>query len=76
MSKYSASVGGTLQALSTADFLALGADHIAYIKPVKLNERVAWSVYAADGRAISTHLTAHAAAAAARQSELLPINVQ
>jgi hypothetical protein len=73
--KFSPSTAKVLESLSQGDFLSLGVDHIAYIKPVTLNDRTAWSVNAADGKAISVHLTAHAAAAAARQHELLPIGV-
>jgi hypothetical protein len=42
---------------------------------VNLNDRQAWSVNKADGTAISVHLSPKAAAAAARQHELLPIGV-
>jgi hypothetical protein len=63
-----------LQSLSARDFLSLGVNHIAYIKSVMLNDRPAWSVNAADGKALSVHLTEQAAAAAARQNHLLSVH--
>ena len=63
-----------LEMLSPDDFLALGVNHIAYIRPISLNDRVAWSVFAADGTALSVHLTEQAANAAARQSNLYSVH--
>jgi len=63
-----------LESLSPRDFLSLGINHIAYIKPVALNDRLAWSVNAADGTALSVHLTEQAATAAARQNHLLSVH--
>ncbi len=63
-----------LSSLSPGDFQLLGLHHIAYIKPVVLNDRMAWSVYAADGTSMSVHLTEQAAAAAARQNHLFSVH--
>ncbi len=38
-----------LKDLSRQSFLSLGLNHVAFIKPVAVGERVEYSIYAADG---------------------------
>lgn len=64
-----------IQALSPADFLSLGADQIAYVRPTSLSGREGWTIVAADGQTLSVHLTESAAIAAARQRDLRPVRV-
>ena len=61
--------------LSPQDFLQFGLDHIAYIRPADLNDRKAWSIFTADGKRLSVHLTEDAAVAASRQRDLKPVRV-
>ena len=72
--KISSNAAKIIGSLTPQDFLHLGLNHIAYIKPIALNDRIAWSVFAADGTALSTHLTEQAATASARQSQLFSVH--
>lgn len=64
-----------MKTLSPQDFLMLGADHIAYVRPAKLNERDAWALHAADGKQLSVHLSEPAAVAATRDRDLRPMRL-
>ena len=69
------SPAAVMKELSTQDFLRFGLEHIAYVRPGDLNERTAWSIFSADGKRISVHLTEEAAVAASRQRDLKPVRV-
>lgn len=62
----------TLRSLSTRDFARLGADEVAYLKPIVLNGAVAFAIHAADGTPIGAAPSAPLAAAAIRQHDMEP----
>lgn len=62
----------TLRSLSAQDFARLGAEEVAYLRPVILNGAVAFSIHAADGTPIGAAPSAQLAAAAIRQHEMEP----
>lgn len=59
-----------LESLSQQDFLAIGAEHIAYIRPVKLENKTAYALRSADGKLVSVQDTKILAAAFARRNSL------
>ena len=61
-----------LRSLSAQDFAALGAQDVAYLRPVVLNGARAFAIHAADGTPIGTAPSAQLAAAAIRQHEMEP----
>jgi hypothetical protein len=61
-----------LRNLSVRDFAQLGADEVAYLRPVVLNGTMAISIHAADGTPIGAAPNAQLAAAAIRQHEMEP----
>ena len=63
-----------VQSLSPETFRALGAEQIAYLKPVTGAAGLVWSVYAADGRALSVHPNERDAAAAAREQSMISVH--
>ncbi|SFL04706.1 DUF1150 family protein [Falsiroseomonas stagni] len=65
----------TLRSLSNRDFARLGADHVAYLRPVVMNGAVAFSIHAADGTPIGAAPSAMLAAAAIRQHDMEPASV-
>ncbi len=61
--------------MTAQDFRALGLAQVAYVKPVMVDGRTAFSVHAADGTEIRV-MTDHATACAAiRQHDLEPLSV-
>lgn len=64
-----------LRSLSASDFARLGADELAYFRPVLLNGARAFSIHAADGTPIGAAPSASLAAAAIRQHEMEPMTV-
>lgn len=66
----------SLRELSTGDFLTLGLNRIAYIRPVMLEEGGAgWSLHAADGTLLSVQDQFEMAAQLARHNDLAPVTV-
>jgi hypothetical protein len=61
-----------LRSLSAQDFAALGAQDVAYLRPVILNGPRAFAIHAADGTPIGAAPSAQLAAAAIRQHEMEP----
>lgn len=59
-----------LRSLSPHDFMALGIRQIAYVKPIKLDDTVAFVVHAADGTPLSVHEDADGALLTVRSNEL------
>ncbi len=59
-----------LRAISAQDFLSLGTGHIAYIKPVKVMDRQAFALHAADGTALTLTDSSESAMALASQNDL------
>ena len=64
-----------LRRLSQQDFLALGVQQLAYIRPVTVNGIKAWSIHAADGTQLAIHDDEVAAQALTRQNELQPLTL-
>lgn len=56
--------------MSDQEFKALGMDQVAYIKPYRVNDQVAWVVHAADGTAIAVQNDATSAANSAQAQDL------
>jgi hypothetical protein len=66
-----------LQALSTIEFLALGMDGLAYIRPLGLVDDVeTYTVCAADGTHIATGPDAMVLKAIANQQNLTAMSIQ
>lgn len=61
-----------LRSMSNLDFARLGAESMAYLRPVVLNGAVAFSIHAADGTQIGAAPSADLAAAAIRQHDMEP----
>lgn len=61
-----------LRNLSTRDFVRLGVEDVAYLRPVLLNGAQAFSIHAADGTPIGAAPSMQLAAAAIRQHEMEP----
>jgi hypothetical protein len=59
-----------LRRISAQDFLSLGTGHIAYIKPVKVLDRQAFALHAADGTALTLTDSNESAMALASQNDL------
>jgi hypothetical protein len=64
-----------LRSISLQDFARLGADEVAYLRPVIMNGATAFSIHAADGTPIGAAPSAQLAAAAIRQHEMEPMLV-
>jgi hypothetical protein len=63
-----------LRLLSQADFLRLGTDDVAYIKPVDTKEGVrAYAIHAADGSALAITKSYALAEATIKQNNLEPL---
>lgn len=64
-----------MRAMSSRDFAMWGAQDVAYVKRVMVNEDVAWSIHGADGANIGMTHDRELAFAAVRQHELEPLSV-
>ncbi|NCC20960.1 MAG: DUF1150 family protein [Alphaproteobacteria bacterium] len=65
-----------LKNLSARDFLSFGVQQIAYVRPVRVDEKTAWSVHAADGTPLTVLDSLDIAEALIRHNELEPVTVQ
>ncbi len=63
----------TLRQLTAQDFQALGADHVAYIRPITLFQKKGFALHAADGTPLSISDSEEAAVLAARADDLEPV---
>ncbi|MBL8699652.1 MAG: DUF1150 family protein [Alphaproteobacteria bacterium] len=61
--------------LSAQDFAALGAQQIAYVKPIALEGELRFEIHAADGTPVALVDSADVAFAAVRQNGLEPLSV-
>lgn len=61
--------------LPAQEFVALGLQNLAYLKPVTLNDHLAFSVHAADGTPMAVIDNRALAEAAVRQHDLEPVSV-
>ncbi len=69
------SPGDVLKSLSTQDFLGFGVQNVAYVRQVKVDEKTAWSIHAADGTPLSVMDDLEVALALIRHNELEPVTV-
>jgi len=65
-----------LRKISQQDFLTLGTGHIAYIKQVKVMDRQAFALHAADGTALTLTDSTESALALAMQNDLDTVTLQ
>lgn len=65
----------TISQLSPKEFLALGAQQIAYVKPARRDGRPVFTIHAADGTEVGVTDDRDVAAAAVRQHGLEPLSV-
>jgi hypothetical protein len=70
-------VRSMLAGLSPRDFLKIGIDEIAYVRPISLKGEAqpVYGVYAADGTQLSVLNTLDMAMATMRHNDLLPVTV-
>jgi hypothetical protein len=61
--------------LPVQEFVALGMQNVAYIKPVTVNDHLAFAIHAADGTPMAVLDDRLIAAAAVRQHDLEPLSV-
>ena len=65
-----------LKSLTPADFLRIGIDEIAYIRPVRsLTDHDVFAVHAADGTQLSILDTMDMAVATLRHNDLIPVTL-
>ena len=64
-----------LRELSPAAMAALGAQQIAYIRPVMVDDQLLFAVHAADGTQIALFASRDVAMAACVQHDLEPLSV-
>lgn len=64
-----------LRRLSPQDFQALGAQQLAYIKPVEVNGMHVYAIHAADGTQLGLQENLGAAHAVTLQNEMQPVTV-
>ncbi len=57
------------------EFTALGVQNLAYIKPVTINDHLAFAIHAADGTPMAVLNDRAVAEAAIRQHDLEPVSV-
>ncbi|MGF1609838.1 MAG: DUF1150 family protein [Kiloniellales bacterium] len=64
-----------LSQISAQDFLALGMNDMAYVKPVVIDQQPLFAVHAADGRQIAVMPSREVAFATVRHNDLEPLYV-
>lgn len=64
-----------LRNISVQDFQSFGVEQVAYLKPVTVENRKAYALYAADGRLLTLQDTADLALMVARHNGLEPVVV-
>lgn len=63
----------TMRAMTPTDFAALGAQQVAYVKPVMTDDKTAYAIHSADGTLLLVVETMEKAFAVVRQNELEPV---
>ncbi len=61
--------------MSARDFAAWGQDDVAYIKAVRINDQIGWSIHSADGSNLGLADDRDSAFAAVLQNEMNPLSV-
>lgn len=64
-----------LRQLSPQDFASFGLDHVAYVRPVTVDDALAFSVHAADGTPLTVLAERDVAFATVRQNDMEPLSV-
>jgi hypothetical protein len=64
-----------LKSLTKQDFLNFGMQQVAYIRPVRVQNRKAYAIHAADGTPLSVMDTIDTAVIAVRHNDLEPVTV-
>ena len=62
--------------ISPQEFAQFGMTHLAYIKPVLVNDQPAFAIHAADGTQMAVLRDREVAFAAVRQHDLEPVSLQ
>jgi hypothetical protein len=60
---------------STQDFMALGVEQVAYVKPVQIEGETVYAVHAADGTQMAIIDERATAFAAVRKNDMEPLSV-
>ncbi|NQV82847.1 MAG: DUF1150 family protein [Rhodospirillales bacterium] len=61
--------------MSVQDFIDLGLTEVAYVKPVEMDGRTAYAVFAANGQQLGVMESRNTALAALFQNDLEPISL-
>jgi hypothetical protein len=65
----------TIRQITPRDLAALGLSHVAYVKPVMVEGRTAYSIHAADGTEMAVMADRDVAMSAIRVHNLEPLSV-
>ncbi|MCC6597797.1 MAG: DUF1150 family protein [Alphaproteobacteria bacterium] len=65
-------VSALLKSLNSHDFLALGIRDVAYVKRIRVEDKTAYSIHAADGTPLSVTADMNAAVGMILHNELEP----
>lgn len=65
----------TIRQITPRDLAALGLSHVAYVKPVTVEGRIAYSIHAADGTEMAVMADRDVAMSAIRVHNLEPLSV-
>jgi hypothetical protein len=65
----------TIRQMSLRDLAALGLSHVAYVKPVSVDGKTAYSIHAADGTEMAVMGDRDVAVTAIRVHNLEPLSV-
>lgn len=76
-SQQASNVRDFLKGLSARDFLKIGMDEVAYVRPLTLSgeQKSAFAIYAADGTQLSVLDSMDMAMATLRHNDLLPVTL-
>lgn len=64
-----------LKNISTRDFLNFGVQQVAYIRPVRVEDKTAFAIHAADGTPLSVMESLDTALVIVRHNDLEPVTV-
>jgi hypothetical protein len=67
--------GTSFSQMSLQDFMALGRQDVAYVKPIVEQGRAAYAIHTADGKLAAVAETRELAFATIRQNDLEPVSV-
>ena len=63
------------QQISAQEFLALGVNHVAYVKPAEIDGQALFAVHAADGTQVAVLPNRDQADLAVRRNDMEPLSV-